>query len=423
MKLRNYTLRYLIIALLGVIALWASLFYMVILDEVYDNIDDGLKNSKILIIREAYANPKILETKEFGINQFKVEPLPKGPLYDFSDKFISTFEFMEYDDDNEPVRLLESVFNDPNGNPYKLTIRASMVEEDELLEDLMVALIALYAMLVISIALLNYVILRKAWKSFYTMLDRLKNFRLGTGNSFKAPDSPVSEFKILGKELEELLQRNETIYTSQKHFIENASHELQTPLAISLNRLELFIENNNLTEDQANDIVKISDTLNRLVRLNKSLLMLSKIENRQFADEELIDFNELALQLKEDFEDLAGFKEITISIILMGELQYMMNKGLATTLISNLLKNAIVHTEPGGAIEIIIEKNAVTLLNDGTKALNPETIFNRFTRDLSKEQSTGLGLSIVKSIASTYGLKTEYTFTGKHAFKIIFPVL
>ena len=91
MKLRNYTLRYLIIALLGIIALWASLFYMVILEEVYDNIDDGLKNSKLLIIREAYANPELLETREFGISQFKVKPLPKGPLYDFSDKFISGF--------------------------------------------------------------------------------------------------------------------------------------------------------------------------------------------------------------------------------------------------------------------------------------------------------------------------------------------
>lgn len=422
MKLRNYTLRYLIIALLAVIAIWASLFYVVILDEVYDNIDDGLKNSKILIIRETYADKTLLKTTEFGIHQFKIEPLPKGPLYDFSDKFISTFEFMEYDDDNEPVRLLETVFNDSDGNPYKLTIRASMVEEDELLEDLMIALIALYAMLVISIALLNYVILRKAWKSFYMMLDRLKKFRLGTGTTFKAPESSVSEFKVLGRELEDLLQRSETIFTSQKQFIENASHELQTPLAISLNRLELFVENNNLNEEQVMDVAKISDTLSRLVRLNKSLLMLSKIENRQFTDEEMINFNALANQLKEDFEDLSEFKNITIRSITLGELHYMMNKGLATTLITNLLKNAIVHSETSSSIDIVIEKNAVTLLNDGSTALNPD-IFNRFTRDLSKEQSTGLGLSIVQSIASIYHLKVEYSYTGKHAFKIIFPTL
>jgi hypothetical protein len=217
MKLRNYTLRYLIIALLGVIAVWAGLFYAVILDEVYDNINDGLKNSKIQIIREAYANEKILNTSEFGINQFKITPLPKGN-YDYSDKLTSTFEFSEYDNEDQPIRLLETVFNDAKGNPHLLTIRASMVEEDELLEDLLTALIALYAMLVLSIAILNQVILRRVWKSFYQMLDRLKNFRLGTGTSFQAPESPVEEFKILGKELEAMLKRNEEIYISQKQF-------------------------------------------------------------------------------------------------------------------------------------------------------------------------------------------------------------
>ncbi len=421
MKLRNYTLRYLIIALLVIIALWASLFYMVILEEVYDNIDDGLKNSKMLIIREANANEAILQTRDFGINQFKIEPLPKGELYDFSDKFISTFEFMEYDDDNEPVRLLETVFNDTNGNPYRLTVRASIVEEDELLEDLLIALIALYAMLVISIALLNHIILRKVWKSFYIMLDSLKNFRLGSGSTFKSPYSPVTEFKVLGRELEDLLQRNEAIYNSQKQFIENASHELQTPLAISLNKLELFVEKNTLQESQATDIVKISDTLNRLVRLNKSLLMLSKIENRQFADGELINFNALITQLTEDFEDFAGFKNIKITSVMAEQLMFKMNKSLANTLVSNLLKNAIVHSEPNGFVEIMTDKNILSISNSGNESLDPEKIFSRFYRDLSKEQSTGLGLSIVHSIAATYNLRIDYTYTGKHVFKIIFP--
>ncbi|MDV6167976.1 HAMP domain-containing sensor histidine kinase [Flavobacterium sp. DG1-102-2] len=422
MKLRNYTLRYLIIALLGVIAIWAGLFYAVILDEVYDNIDDGLKNSKILIIREAYANEKVLETKEFGINQYKMTPLPKGTLYDFSDKFISTFEFMEYDDDNEPVRLLETVFNDKNGNPYKLTIRASMVEEDELLEDLLTALVALYIMLVISIAIINQIILRKAWKSFYEMLNGLKNFRLGTGNSFTAPHSPISEFKALGTELEDLLKRNEAIYASQKHFIENASHELQTPLAISLNKLELFAENNTLPEDQMMELGRISDTLNRLVRLNKSLLMLSKIENRQYADEEKVNFNALAEQLVEDYQDLTEYKDIKLNINTQEQLTFSMNKGLALTLISNLLKNAIVHNHNGGTVNIILDTRSLTISNSGSsQSLDKEAVFKRFYRDTTNEQSTGLGLSIVNSIIINYRLTVDYSFNGLHTFTVTFP--
>lgn len=422
MKLSNYTLRYLTIALLFIIAVWATLFYAVITEEVYDNIDDGLKNSKLLIIREAYANKKVLEAREFGINQYKVTPLPKGRLYDFSEKFISTFEFMEYDNDNEPVRLLETVFNDADGNPYKLTIRASMVEEDELLEDLLIALVALYFMLVISIAIINRVILKKAWKPFYSTLTQLKGFKLGTGHTFKAPESSISEFRTLGHELEDLLQRNEAIYASQKQFIENASHELQTPLAISLNKLELFADNHHLNETQMNELGRISDTLNRLVRLNKSLLLLSKIENRQYADEESVNFNELISQLAEDYTDLAEFKDVSINITANSELDFNMNRGLAATLISNLLKNAIVHNHTGGNVNFYIAENSFSISNTGNgKPLDTTNVFKRFYRESNSEQSTGLGLSIVSSIISNYGMKANYSFNGLHTFTITFP--
>ncbi|MHA3786716.1 sensor histidine kinase [Flavobacterium hauense] len=421
MKLRNYTLRYLIIALLVVIAVWAGLFYAVILEEVYDNIDDGLKNSKLLILREVKENEAIVNTPEFGINQFKITPLPQGH-YDDKSRFINTFEFMEYDDDNEPVRLLETVFEDSKGNPHLLTIRASMVEEDELLEDLLTALIALYAMLVISIGLLNYVILRKAWKSFYTTLDRLKHFRLGSGKSFEAPASSIKEFKALGNELESMLKRNEEIYSSQKQFIENASHELQTPLAISLNRLELYAENNNLPETQMEEIGKISDTLNRLVRLNRSLLMLSKIENRQYTEEEPVNFNELMLQLTEDFTDLAEYKDINITVKADTQLSFTMNRGLAVTLISNLIKNAILHNHKGGTIHVEIQQKKISISNTGNeKALDTNAVFRRFYRDSYNENSTGLGLSIVSSIISTYKLSIDYSFNRMHTFNITFP--
>jgi len=420
-SLQSYTLRYLIVALLLVIAVWAGLFYALILDEVYDNIDDGLKNSKILIVRESFANPEVLNTPEFGINQFKINTLPKGN-YDFSDKFTSTFEFSEYDNEDQPIRVLESVFNDPKGNPHKLTIRASMVEEDELLEDLLTALVALYTMLVVSIALLNRIILRKVWKSFYQLLNSLKKYKLGTGKGFEAPPSVVTEFKVLGHELEDLLTRSEAIYSSQKQFIENVSHELQTPLAISLNKLELFAENNTLPDEQMMELGKISDTLNRLVRLNKSLLMLSKIENRQYAEEEEVNFNEIVTQLTDDFADLAEFREITLNVIAQEQLRYPMNKGLAITLITNLVKNALVHNHAGGQVTILITQNNLSVQNTGaSKALDEKQIFDRFYRNSGNDQSTGLGLSIVWSIANTYQLAVKYAFSGNHTFTIHFP--
>ncbi|KOS06188.1 hypothetical protein AM493_09205 [Flavobacterium akiainvivens] len=420
-SLQNYTLRYLLVALLPVIAIWAGLFYAVITEEVYDNIDDGLKNSKLLIIRETYAHPELLNAPEYGINQYKIEPLPKGS-YDFSDKFISTFEFMEYDDDDEPVRLLQTVFNDAQGNPHRLTIRASLIEEDELLEDLLLALIGLYIMLVMSIAILNRVVLKRAWKPFYGLLEKLRLYKPGKGQVFENPDSKVAEFKTLANELREMLQRNEATFESQKQFIENASHELQTPLAISLNKLELFAENNTLPEEQMAELGKISDTLHRLVRLNKSLLMLSKIDNHQYDETEEVNITILTSQLLEDFEPLAEHRNIKISMVVQGNIAYKINKGLAVALLSNLIKNAIIHNYEGGTISINSSKGLFTIENTGsTKTLYKEMIFKRFYREGSNEQSTGLGLALVKSIADSNHITLGYSFNGNHIFSLAFP--
>jgi two-component system OmpR family sensor kinase len=421
MKLQNYTLRYLAITLLLVIPIWAGIFYVLILDEVYDNIDDDLKNSKIIIIRHAFANKELLNSPEFGINKFTIKPLPKGQ-YSNKEEFSTSKEFMEYDNDNEPIRTLKTVFNDEKGNPYELTIKASIVEEDELLEDLFLALIGLYVMLVISILAVNHLLLKKIWKSFYTILENLKEIKLGTGSKLKAIDSPIDEFNILEKEVEKMLNRNESIYSSQKKFIENASHELQTPLAISINKLELFAENSMLADEQLMEIGKITDTLNRLTRLNKSLLMLSKIENQQFTEEENINFNELILVLTEEYSDLADFKEVKITVTENDVLYFKMNKGLAIALISNLLKNALIHNHHNGFVNFIIDKNDMIISNSGNNSpLNSQVIFNRFYRHTTTNESTGLGLSIVKSIINNYSITIEYLFTSHHQFKIIFP--
>ncbi|WP_159802224.1 sensor histidine kinase KdpD [Flavobacterium sp. MK4S-17] len=421
MKLENYTLKYLTLTLLAVIPLWAGLFYVIVMEEVYDNIDDGLKNSKILIIRQAYADKNILDTPRLGINRFTITPLPQGS-YSYKEEITTAKEFMEYDNDYEPVRVLTTIFDDAEGKPHRLEIRSSMVEEDELLEDLAIALFGLYIMLVLTILFFNRIILRRIWKSFYATLTTLKQYKVGSGGNFTPVETNIDEFKTLAREVKEMLVRNEEIYSSQKQFIENAAHELQTPLAISLNKLELLAENNsNLDEQQMNEIGKIADTLNRLVRLNKSLLMLSKIENRQFAEEKEINFNELARKLVNDFYDLADYKNISLSIEERAQLLHNMNGGLAITLLNNLIKNAIIHNYPNGMVHIIIDSTSIAVTNTGiAQPLNENYIFNRFARNVSSEQSTGLGLSLVKSITAIYSLKIKYSFDGNHTFTVNF---
>ncbi|WP_128330897.1 sensor histidine kinase KdpD [Apibacter sp. HY039] len=419
MRLHNYTLKYLTIALLLVISLWAALFYAFILDEVYDNIDDGLKNSKIEIIKEAYKDPKILNTREFGINNFRITPMPEGD-YPSKSKIITTQEYLEFDDEDEPVRLLTAYFYDSDNNPYKLEVKTSMIEEDDLLADLSIALLVLYLVLIISIFLLNYILLKKVWKSFYDLLNKLKKYIPGNKSSFTSTQTKIKEFKDLENEIEKMMIRNENSFNQQKLFISNAAHELQTPLAISINKLELLAEDPQITEKQLEGISSITNSLNRLVNLNKSLLLLTRIENNQFHENENISFNDIIKNSLTDFTDFAEYKQISIELTEIGNFEFYMNKGLAITLINNLIKNAIIHNYPTGKIIITISQDYFLIQNTSIQTvLDEQLIFNRFYRNSNDSQSTGLGLSLVKTIINSYPkLSIQYTFNDFHSFKI-----
>ncbi len=155
----------------------------------------------------------------------------------------------ENEKDYEPYRVLESHFQN-NNQSYKLTIITSLVEEDDLIEDLFFSVIWLFLGVIACLIFLNKVILKKTWKSFYSTLDALTHFKIEKESTFQSEKSKISEFNTLNQTLEQLLNRTIKVYKDQKQFIENASHELQTPLAITLNKLELLLKTNNLSENE-----------------------------------------------------------------------------------------------------------------------------------------------------------------------------
>lgn len=418
MKLVNHTLLYLSGALFLIIGAWAVIFFYSMLDEVYDSIDDGLDNYKVLIIQKAKSDSTILKKNTFGESNYSIAAIDREQALQFVERYSDTLMYMQNEEDFEPVRILSTVF-DINNTYYKLDVISSMVEEDDLIEDLTYYLVFLYLALLLSIYLLNLVILRRTWKPFYILMQRLKQFNLKQPKPLEVPETKVSEFRELNHVILNLLKNNIEVYNSQKQFIENASHELQTPLAISINKIELLLEESDLSEEKAVALSDVIRNLERLTRLNKSLLLLTKIENRQFADEEDVDFNELIGQQVSDFSELLEFKQISVKVNDTGRFRQRFNKDLAFVIISNLLKNAITYNIPQGEISITIGSGSIRIENTGTaQALDPQRIFNRFYRSATHQHSTGLGLSIVKAIADLYHLKLSYSFEGKHCFML-----
>ena len=421
MKLLNRSLLYLSVAFLLVISVWSVVFYLNLKDEIRDSIDDGLDNNRLLLIQNISDDPRLLDQREFGGNNFKIHPLAKASDLPVQDIYKDTLMYRLNENDLEPVRLLHTTFEYDNRH-YRLTVISSLVEEDDLIEDAFWSVVWLFLILVSSIILINNLVLRQVWNPFYAILRRLKTYRLDKDETPINVATDTREFAELQKASNTLIDHAREAYSSQKQFTENAAHELQTPLATIANKLELLLESDSLTETDANVIAAVLHVTSRLSRLNTSLLLLAKIENKQFAAPQRLSINALAQDFISDFEEFTDFKKVQISTEEEAVLVVNMDTTLAGILISNLIRNAVFHNVKGGKIKLQFCQETFTICNTGREtALHPERIFNRFQKDSTHRQSTGLGLAICQAIGNYYGLPLHYRFeAGEHCFKVDF---
>ena len=421
MKLLNYSTTYFALPLLVILSVWAGIFYFAMLDEIYDSLGDVLEHQKTVVIQKAATDSTVLNRTEFDDGYYIINETTPARALNFKDRYLDTLMYLEVEEDYEPIRMLITMFQQ-NGKYYELKVITSMVEEDDLIDELLYSLIWLYAGLLATILLLNNFLLKRIWRPFYLLLGKVRDFRLDAPEPLQMPDTKVDEFRMLNETVEKLLQNNVSTFNRQKQFIENASHEMQTPLAISRNKLELMAESNNLTDEQAQLLGSSLTSLDRLARLNKSLLLLTRIENRQFTDQQPVDVRQLIDQIISDISLQADHKEVKISVQQTENCTLSINPDLATILFLNLINNALIHNQKGGFIAVSINSGAVTVQNSGKpEALNPDMIFSRFYKGNTSGTSTGLGLAISKAIADMYGYLLSYRFENSaHIFEVNF---
>ena len=421
MKLLNYTSKYFVLLLLPLLTIWAVVFYYALLDEIYDSLDDGLDNQKLLLLQRLETNPSVLEHTDLTEWNHSITPISEATYANFKPSFRDTLIYMQNEQDFEPVRVHESVFKHKDEH-YKVKLITSMVEEDDLIVDSVRYLIILYVLLIFAIVFVNNLMLKQIWKPFHNLIGQLRNFKIEGTNMIQPKPTSIEEFQLLNKTVLGLISTSKERFIEQKHFIENAAHELQTPLAISINKLELFLENNDLNEQQLSSLASVMDNLNQLARLNKSLLLLSKIENQQFVDDEPVDFNELTKKIINDFDDFKSHRNIEIEVEEVSKLMFSMNMDLANILLVNLIKNAIVHGTANGKVKISIASDSFSISNTGkSESLDNALIFSRFKKMNSDKKSTGLGLAIVKAIVDRYHLSIDYSYNEQHNFFLKFP--
>lgn len=264
--------------------------------------------------------------------------------------------------------------------------------------------------------------MKGVFRPLHKLLDWLHGIQPGKEVSPLENPTAIREFRQLSEAAVDMGNRSYKAYVEQKQFIENASHELQTPLAIVRGKVELLAENEELTEQQMKELDAIYSTLDRAVKLNKSLLLLSRIENGQYAEMEDVSVDEVLDGLLPDLMDIYEHKQVRL-VRKQGEGPFVIhcNHSLAQILISNLVKNSLLHNREGGELQIITTPASLVIKNTGDTPLDGEKLFRRFYHSTDgKKDSTGLGLAIARSIANSVSLKLTYDWQdGLHCFYLV----
>ncbi|MDB4582418.1 HAMP domain-containing histidine kinase [Draconibacterium sp.] len=419
MKLINHTLLFLLFILFITVGLWAILFYSQLLNQVKTTIDEGLGNYKIVIIDKLKDDSTLVQQDVFSDNNYIVKNISEDYALQVRDSYKDTLIFSTLKNKSYEVRLLTTAFVTSDGKYYEMKVISNELDKGRLIGKIVLSLVWLFLFLFVSTLLLNNFVLKKTWKPFYQVLKYLDDFRLDKSKYRELSETRIKEFSLLNESIQNLLKTNVDIFNSQKQFIENASHELQTPLAIGINKLELLAEDDRLSPEQIEKIGDVINVFQRLSSLNKSLLLLSKIENKQFISEEIISFDSIFSRIIHDFSDFTEFQKIKITYRKEEDWVIRMNKNLAEMLVLNLVKNAVVHNQPGGEVIIRMESTCFTIENTSDKPMiSADNLFKRFNKNSKSKGSTGLGLSIVKAIADLTGVTISYSYKNRHVFKV-----
>ncbi len=318
-------------------------------------------------------------------------------------------------------RVLSAYIN-INGKLYHLQIETNIEEADETMLAIAVVTLLFFALLVIGFILLNRRIAKQIWRPFRNTLEKLKSFDLTTQQTVFFDKTDIEEFEELNQSLQKLIDKNISVYNQQKTFIENASHELQTPLAVLKSKLDLLLQNKDLTNEQSEIINAIELPLSRVSRINKNLLLLAKIENNQFIEIEQINISEVLSKAIENIQEVAEVRGLELFTSIEPNIFVKMNPTLCEVLISNFLQNSIRHNKQGGEIQVKLSANGLIVSNSGEPlSIKPEELFVRFKKNDSSKESIGLGLAIVKGIVDLYDFSIRYSFENSmHHFELKF---
>jgi len=396
-----------IIAILGILIL-------IFIDRIStDNLQQRLIDKRQKLIRDLSAaeikdllNPQTTFTDYNILKEEYIEV--KAAASNKTDTIpVFTTETREIEGEEQDYLIITSYFK-YGGKSYHLEIGETMqaikrVENTILFFTLMILLVSVGLSIIADLAFTKFLL-----TPFYRIIDqKLNKVDDPTHFNYSPTKTTTEDFKLLDDSISLMMKKISDQILTEKQFISNVSHELLTPISILRIRLENILNDENLSTESLNKIVASLKTLSRLKAIINSLLLISKIENKQFNKNDVVSIQVLIDDIHEELEDRLIAKDIIFENNLKYKFKLKGNQALIHTLCMNLINNAIKYNKEKGKI-ILSDKLTNTeyslFIHDDGIGMEYEQIEKAFTRfeklnTTDDEDSYGLGLAIVKSIS------------------------
>jgi signal transduction histidine kinase len=324
----------------------------------------------------------------------------------------------------EPHRKLIVVRN-VAGRNYKIEIFDVIVESEDIFAGVFESQTRLFIILGVAFVIFSFLVSTWLFRPFNMTLQAVKHFSLNNNENIKFAKTKTKEFRELNNILEQMILKSRSDYKNLKEFSENASHEMQTPLAVAKGKLELLLQSKELDEEQLSLINSSYESINHLSKMSRSLSLLTKIDNNEFTDLKKIDLSEKINKSIYDFKELLSLKSITIDQQIEDNIIVQSDPVLLQILITNLFQNAIRHNINKGYINVVLNKEYLEISNTGKPLkTNTDSMFKRFKKDNQSGETIGLGLAIVKKICAVNNFDITYLYeNGKHTMRVGFHII
>ena len=410
------------IPLLFTLALWGWLSYRTMSSTIHKDTDMILKNYSDDIVARRLSGLEMPERFNGAYNTYYIREVSEEYALEHNMPYYGEAEaYIRSQEDFASSRIRRQVFSDKDGRYYEITVSLPTFEQETLVEHVLWWTGLLFMILFITLLLIGLLVIDYNLKPFTALMKWMDDYIPGHLTDPVPSDTDVLEFRKLADAVTKAVNRFEHEYEERKIFIGNASHELQTPLAVCSNRLEMLLDRPDLNEDIAEEMVKLHRSLQHLIRLNKTLLLLSRIENDQFPTTESVDMGSLLSDALELNAEIYSYKSIVSSIDIQGAFICRINEQMASVLTGNLIKNAFVHSAMGAQVHVRVTDDGFFIENQGEVPLDRGKVFKRFYQPGGRrEGSTGLGLALAYSVCERNGLELKYHFQGNcHIFSVI----